>query len=257
MRRLRPYRFRRGPLPFRYVLVISFCIFLFLTIQGLWIVNRSIEPTLMTYAHMQTKRLATVIITKAINDQIKDGFNTEKLITVQSDNQGRVSTIDFNPEIVNRILTSTTTYAEKYLHMAEQGEIEKLGLENDPKLNVSKNTRKEGILFSVPLGQLTKNALLGNLGPHIPVSFRTIGDVSPNIKHNVKPYGINNALVEVIIEVEVTLQVIIPFQTDKTVVKIDVPVAMRVIQGEVPSYYGGGKEGASPALPAPKQTEKR
>jgi sporulation protein YunB len=253
LRTFRTTRFRRGPLPFRHVLMISFFIFLFLTIQGVWIINKSIEPTLMIYAQTQTKRLATVIITKAVKDQIKEGFRAEKLITVQTDNQGKVSTIDFNAEIVNSILASTTESVEKYLNMAERGETEKLGIHSDPKINLAKNLADEGSSFAIPLGQITKNSLLGNLGPKIPVSFTTIGDVKTNIKHDVRPYGINNAAVEVMVEVEVTMQVIIPFETKETVIKTDVPVALRVIQGEVPAYYNGGKDGANPALPVPKE----
>ncbi|MFX3625705.1 MAG: sporulation protein YunB [Ectobacillus sp.] len=252
-RPVRTSRFRRGPLPFTHVLLISFFIFLLLTIQGIWIVNRSIEPTLITYAEIQTKRLATVIITKAVDKSVKNGFQADKLIKVQLDNEGKVATTDVNGEIVNKISTEITTNMEKYLNMAERGETKELGIHGDPKLNLAKNLEDEGVLFAVPLGQVTKNALIGNLGPKIPVTFTTIGDVHTNIKHNVKPYGINNVLVEVSVEVEVAMQVIVPFETKETVVKKTVPIATRVIQGEVPSYYNGGKEGASPALPVPKE----
>ncbi|WP_051317102.1 sporulation protein YunB [Ectobacillus panaciterrae] len=253
MRTFRTSRFRRGPLPFRHVLAISFFIFLILTIQGLWIINKSIEPTLMTYAKMETNRLATLIITKAVNEEVKKGFQVDKLITAQTDNQGSVSAIDVNAEIVNSISTSITASVEKYLNMAERGETEKLGIHGDSNINLAKNLKNDGVLFAVPLGQITKNALIGNLGPKIPVSFTTIGHVRTNVKPNIKAYGINTTAVEVLVEVEVTMQVIIPFETKETVVKTDVPVALHVIQGKVPDYYNGGKEGASPALPAPKK----
>lgn len=41
-------------------------------------------------------------------------------------------------------------------------------------------------------------------------------------------------------EVEVTLQVIIPFRTKDITVKQDIPIATRIVQGEVPAYYGNG-----------------
>jgi sporulation protein YunB len=255
MSMFRTRRVRRGPRPFRHVVLLSLFIFLLMTIQGLWLVNRSIEPTLMTYAETQTKRLATVIITKAVNDKIAEGFNTDKLITVKTDSQGKVSTIDFNAEVVNAISTSTTSHVETYLHMAEKGKAKELGVYGDPKLNLAKNIDTEGILFAVPLGQVTKNALLGNLGPKIPVTFTTIGDVKTNVKHKVEQYGINNALVGIYVEVEVTLQVIIPFETEETTVKANIPIATTLVQGEVPSYYNGSGNGASPALLVPKKEE--
>lgn len=255
MRRIRrSFRLRRGPLPFRYVLIISFFIFLILTVQGLWLVNKSIEPTLMSYAEVQTKRLATVIITKAVEDQVSEGLNTEKLVKVEKDSDGNVASVDVDAQMVSSIVTSTTTTMEKYLHEAEKGNVEKLGIKGTAKVNLAKSLADEGILFTVPLGQVTKNAILGNIGPKIPVSFTTIGDVSAKVKEQVKPYGINNVMVQVVMEVEVMLKVIIPFETKETKVKTNIPLMIKIIQGDVPSYYhNGGANGASPALPSVKE----
>ncbi|MCP8969752.1 sporulation protein YunB [Ectobacillus ponti] len=255
MRRYRPstFRLRRGPLPFPYVLLISFIIFLFMTIQGLWIVNRSIEPTLVTYAEMQTKRLATVVITKAVEERVKEGLNSDKIVKLEKDKDGNVIAADLNSQIVNDILTETTASVEKYLHEAEKGNSVSLGIENDPKLHLEQNN-KDGITLSVPLGQITKNALLANLGPDIPVKFTVIGDVQPNIRQQIEPSGINNTILKIVMEVEVAVQVIIPFETKQTVVKTDVPIKTLLIQGKVPEYFNGGTgSGMSPALPAKKK----
>ncbi|KEK25225.1 sporulation protein YunB [Bacillus gaemokensis] len=231
MRTFRPKasRFRRGPLPFRHVLLISFIIFLLMTLQGLWLVNKSIQPTLIKYGEMQTKKMATVVMTKAVKDRINEGFDVDSLMKVQNDKNGKVSTIDLNTKQVNEILTSTTAYIEKYLHQVEKGDMKALGLPEEG-----------GVSMSVPLGRITDNALLGNLGPDIPINFTTIGHVGTDIKQNVKPHGINNTAIEVIMEVDVTLQIIIPFRTKEVTVKQHIPIATRIVQGEVPAYYGSG-----------------
>ncbi|WP_026594182.1 sporulation protein YunB [Bacillus sp. UNC437CL72CviS29] len=231
MRTFRPKasRFRKGPLPFRHVLLISFILFLLLTLQGFWIVNKSIQPTLIKYGEMQTHKMATVVMTKAVKDRINEGFDVDSLMKVQNDKNGKVSTIDLNTKQVNEILTSTTAYIEKYLHQVEKGDMKALGLPEE-----------SGVSMSVPLGRITDNALLGNLGPDIPIDFTTIGHVSTDIKQNVKLHGINNTAIEVVMEVNVTLQVIIPFRTKEITVKQNIPIATRIVQGEVPSYYGSG-----------------
>ncbi|MGG2017734.1 sporulation protein YunB [Bacillus sp. S10(2024)] len=242
MRAFRPRtsRFRKGPLPFRYVLLISFAIFVFLTLQGLWLVNKSIRPTVMRYAEMQTKRTATVVMTKAVKDRVAQGINVDSLMKVQTDKNGKVATMDVNTEAVNEILTSTTTYIEKYLHQAEKGDTKALGIPEEG-----------GPSLSVPLGRITDNALLGNIGPDIPITFTTIGDVYTNIKQDFEPHGINNTAIKIVMEIEVTLQVIIPFHTKEVTVKQDIPVATRIIQGEVPGFYGSG------GVVAPEKKEKK
>ncbi|MEW8987205.1 MAG: sporulation protein YunB [Bacillus sp. (in: firmicutes)] len=53
------------------------------------------------------------------------------------------------------------------------------------------------------------------------------------------------------VQVEVKVQIIIPFATEIITVKEDVPVATGLIKGEVPQFYngGGGDSGASIELP--------
>ncbi|MDM5190618.1 sporulation protein YunB [Bacillus sp. DX4.1] len=231
MRAFRPKasRFRKGPLPFQYVLLISFIIFLLLTLQGLWLVNKNIQPTLIKYAEMQTKKMATVVMTKAVKDRINEGFDVDSLMKVQNDKNGKVSTIDLNTKQVNEILTSTTTYIEKYLHQVENGDVKALGL-----------LEEGGASMSVPLGRITDNALLGNIGPDIPIDFTTIGHVGTDIKQKIEQHGINNTAIKIVMEVDVTLQVIIPFRTKEITVKQHIPIATRIVQGEVPAYYGSG-----------------
>ncbi|MDR4241346.1 sporulation protein YunB, partial [Bacillus mycoides] len=56
-------RFRRGPISFRYILLISYIIFIVIVVQGLWIVNKSIQPTLIKYGETETHKMATAFMT--------------------------------------------------------------------------------------------------------------------------------------------------------------------------------------------------
>ena len=46
------------------------------------------------------------------------------------------------------------------------------------KLKVIKQREPNGVAYSVPLGRVTDNTLLSNLGPDIPIEFSAIGDVN-------------------------------------------------------------------------------
>lgn len=62
----------------------------------------------------------------------------------------------------------------------------------------------------------------------------------PMSKKTIQPFGINNALVEIAVHIEVNVQVVIPFATKPATVSTDIPIAMRIIQGEVPNFYNNG-----------------
>lgn len=219
------------------------------TAVSLWIINKGIEPTLMRIAEKETKRIANLVINSAINQQItEDDLDVKDLITVQQDTYGKISSIDFNGAVVSRILAKTTNRVQKNLKAASQGKLHELEV---PDIEIETNGLKnDGIIYYIPIGQATNNALLGNLGPRIPVRFYMIGNVISDVKKTIQPFGINNALVEIDIHIEVNIQVVIPFATKPATVSTDIPIAMRIIQGEVPNFYNNGA-GSNPSFEVP------
>ena len=93
--------------------------------------------------------------------------------------------------------------------------------------------------------------ILYYLGPKIPVRLNIVGDITSNIKTKVTNYGINNALVEVFINMQIDEQVILPFSSKKISITNDIPVAIKMIQGTVPNYYFNGLEQESPIVSLP------
>lgn len=238
-----PARLRKGPLPLRYVFLLTFVFFMFATAVSLWIVNKAIEPVLMEIAEKETKRIANLVINNAIEQQfLKENTEMSDLITVQKDESGKIASVDFNTAVVNRILAKTDDYVMQSLKAATEGKIAELEFPDDK----SEKEKNNGIIYYIPIGQVTDNALLGNLGPRVPVQFQLIGNVTSDVTKEIKPFGINNALIEVDIHVSVDIQVVIPFATKAATVSTDIPIAMQVIQGEVPEFYNNG--GPNPTL---------
>ena len=89
--------------------------------------NSSIQPTLMKYGEVETHKMATAVMTKAVKDRIDEGFDVDSLMKVQNDKTESIH-INLNTKQVNEIVTSTTTYIEKYLQQVEQGNLKGLGI---------------------------------------------------------------------------------------------------------------------------------
>jgi sporulation protein YunB len=242
---------RRGPLPFRYVFLLTFVFFTFSTATGLWVINKGIEPTLMKYAESQTTKIATLVISKAINKKIVNGMNINDIIeTETSEENGTI--VNLNTEIINRVMAETQSLIHMNLKEAERGNLESLEYLTDVEINMEESKKAKGIVYEIPLGQATNNALLGNLGPKIPVRFNAVGEVEVNPRPELKPFGINNIWIAVYIEVKVNVQIIVPFSTKITTVTQDIPVAMGTIPGKVPQFYNGaGGEGGGTSIEVP------
>ncbi|RSK28447.1 sporulation protein YunB [Bacillus sp. HMF5848] len=236
---------RRGPMPFRYVFILTFILFIISTVVGLEVINVGIKPTLMNYAEAKTKEIATLVINKAVNQRVveQEAFNVDDIITIRYDENQTVSNLILDAAIVNRVSAEITNLVLTYMNEAENGDLEKLKLPSDIEVETANDKpAARGLEYAVPLGQATNNALLGNLGPRVPIRFLTVGNVSSDILPKIEEYGVNNAFITILVHIEVNVQIIVPFATEVTTVTTDVPVAMGIINGKVPNVYIRGGE---------------
>ena len=107
----------------------------------------------------------------------------------------------------------------------------------DPEQNEIICTNYNEIYYSIPVGVVLNNGYLSSLGPKIPVKLELIGGVTSSIKTNITNYGINNALMEVNLDVTVTIKVIIPFISRNVSINTHIPLIIKMLNGKVPEYY--------------------
>lgn len=244
-----------SPMPIRYVWFISMILFIGFTVLGLWVINTGIKPTLINYAEFQTKKIGALVINKAVNKEIANVMDINEIIENVPTDSAEMVTTQFNTEIINRVQVETTELVQEHLRAIERGDLSVLRSLTELDLDLEESEEMEGIVYTVPLGQATGNALLGNLGPKIPIRFQAVGSVMSNVKSNIREFGINNAFVEVSIRITVNVQIIVPFATKVTTIEQDIPVAMGLIRGQVPEIYNVGGGDMAPSLEVPISTD--
>jgi sporulation protein YunB len=241
-------RLRKGPLPFRYVILISFTLFVFITIQGLWLVDRGIEPTLMHVAQRKTEEIASLAINEAIINKLFDSIDMKDILISKEDKDGNIVYAGVNQQIVNKVQNQSAIVVQEFLKEIEEGRIPK-SIESD-EIGLTKNHSNDpGVIMSIPLGQATENSLLANLGPKIPIKFTIVGDVNTDIEEKIETVGINNTWISINIIVTVKAKVVIPFATETATVTRPIQIMGQFIPGEVPIYYNQSGDPIQPALP--------
>lgn len=204
------------------------------------IINKRISPIIIETAELEINKFSTIVVNKAISQVLEDKINTDQIFTAVISNDGNIQTIDFNPIIVNQVLNVATTVVQENLRLLEEGRLDNIGIYDMDLEDDKIDKLKKGIITEIPLGVIFNNTILANIGPKIPIRLHYLGDVNSNITTKVTPYGINNALVEVGVHLEMTAQIILPFLTDKVKLDCTIPLAIKMIQGSVPNYYGSG-----------------
>lgn len=194
---------------------------------NIYIYNQKVSPLLMNYAENKIQELASIVITESLNDNLMESLKSEELFVVtKTDNQ--IETIDFNPVVINKIIIDSLMIIRK-------------------TLNNSNNLQKE----KISIGSILNNPFLNNKGPKLTITYETTNDLSANLSNKITPYGINNAIIETFINVDLTFNIVIPLSTKKIKSNLFIPISIKIIEGKVPEYYMNGYNENSSILSIP------
>lgn len=223
------------------IIIMLVCITILIIFK---IINQKMMPILVNYAEIETERIAMAVINKSIL-KYTTNEGLEDLIITNTNENNEIISVDFNAVNVNNILYSITNSIEQDLILLNKGKFDEL---NIPISNVYEKSDISGIVYYIPFGVVTGASIIADIGPKIPVKNKIVGSVYSNIKTEVIEYGINNAMIKIYIEVEVNEQVILPFTSKKVNVKSELPVFIKLVQGKIPSVYGGILTATSPLV---------
>ena len=103
--------------------------------------------------------------------------------------------------------------------------------------SLKKDNSKSKIL-TVPFFIASDNIIISSLGPKIKFKYEIIDNVKGKIKTKVTDFGVNNALVEMYFELEIGYLVVIPMNKKESVLKTEILISSKIINGKVPTFYG-------------------
>lgn len=210
-------------------LIITIILIIIIAVISLKIINDRISPLVMNYSIGEMKRIISIIINRSINSDILDKDDMDNLFVLTKNNNDEIITISLDSIIANKIIDHISDACEDNLRLVEEGKYREL----KKKFNIGEE------YFYVPSGIIFKNSLFSSIGPKIPINLRIIGNVTSEIKTDVKNYGINNSLITISSEITVEMMIVLPFSSDHVRITNLVPLSIRLIQGKVPEIYGG------------------
>jgi len=232
---------------FLFCVVIAAVICLFYVLHK---ANEVVMPPLLAQAEMEGRRITSIVINSAVTNEVIQKVDSDNLIEITKNADGEIQLVDFNPVILNQILSLTVKNIQEDLREIEKGNITDIIPKDVLKIyDVSKISH--GIIYEIPMGMLFQNSFLANLGPKIPVRLNLVGSVFSNVNTTVTQHGINNALMQVVIDVTVKVRVSIPFAWQDFQTTEKIPLAIKIINGKVPTYYSNGINTSSPLLSLP------
>ena len=220
------------------VIITSIIVTTGMSILCLIVLSKRIKPILVEITKSEALKLESNIVNNSIDEILKEGYDTNKLFDTVKSKDGVIETIDFNSNQVNKLLNMLTMKVQNNLTMLDNGIVEDLGINYKNIIENDHLNLKKGIILEVPVGTLFKNIILADLGPKISVKLHYLNDINSSRSTKIREYGINNALMEIYVNVEVNIKVLLPFISEKIVLMTSVPLAIKMVQGKIPTYYG-------------------
>lgn len=224
--------------------ILNYCFYLFLfslvcSFIFLHYFKVKLGPGLIECAENEVKRLTILVMNNCIRNYISSTDSVDDLLQVVRNQENEVEFIHYDTKKVNEMTSLITEMLENDLGYMVKGDFDKIDMDLKYISEDYYTKMKDGIVFTVSFGSATGNSLLANVGPKIPLHLSIVEDVVASVQTKVTEYGINNAMVEVSIQVEATTVIQMPFLSKKVTVEQNIPVTMEMIQGKIPSCYFG------------------
>ena len=204
---------------FIYLVIIFIEVFYSIDKIGLMISPKMINIIKNNISYYDNILIEEYLDTKELRDSY-----IEELITIDKNSKEEIVNIDINTsksyillnKIVNNLKNSNSTYRDMY----------------------AKN-KKNYIVLRYPIGLISNNILINNLGYRIPIRLELNSNILTGIKSKVTNYGLNNASIEVYLRVKFTSNVVYFSLDDRVDNEYEILLASKMIMGRVPEMFNG------------------
>ena len=200
----------------------------------IYIYSNKVTPVIEKYSEIEIKRLLMNIINVSIRE-VNNECDIDDLFDIKYNGTGEIILIDFDYKRSTDVLGSITKCIENNMKKIENGNVSILSdYYNEGELRLLES----GI--EVPIGVVMGNNFLNNIGPKIPVKISFVRELEMGFSTEVIEYGINNALLKLNVDINMSINIVLPIINNNMKLNFTIPLSMKVIQGKIPNYYLDG-----------------
>lgn len=213
---LRPRRYRRhGSIPMTTEKRLALFLIMLIVLIGCAFIPVSafLKKVSGEIALSDATDMVTATINDKINEKMSEGqYSYDYFVTLQKDLEGNVTAISAN---MARINTLSSEILKEVISATNSGELD----------------------LKIPLGNLVGSNLFLGRGPDVPVQIIMLTSSFADFRNELAAAGINQTKHQIILEVKVQIDVLLPWEVQSTEVLSEILIAETIIVGKVPSTY--------------------
>ena len=195
--------------------------------------DKSIHRLLNHYLDSEVEKVSSVMIHRAVSKINHD----RSFYFISSGSDSLEKHIIYNTKEINLFQTELMEQIQEEIYQIEMGNMNSYHLAIQDKLRKKYPFFRNGYLCEVGFNSLRGSVVFGNIGPVIPIKLTFLSYSTSNVLVDVKEYGVNNAMIEVSIEIKISNLITMPISTRRHNTVVKEILSLEMIQGEVPQYY--------------------
>lgn len=219
----------------KIIIFLICCALLLMGISGMVYVK--IAPSIQTIGQMEIERLNQMIITHCY---FTDESQYDHLVIIERGENNEIKLIDFDMVQLSQIANDIVLDIESTYHQLEEGTYQ---AQDDTYYERRlEQISQNGIISSIPITTLFHLSALSFFSPCISVRYKHLSSVGNSILKDIQNYGMNHVMVEISIQISMTMIMVYPFYEQYHTQTIKIPILLDIFEGQIPLIYSKKEE---------------
>lgn len=229
MKRFRRKKHKKNQILFVFIIIFVFvCIFLYF-FSVTW------SKGIIKISKLKVNEITTNIVNDAVFNYKRSKQNLNDIIKTSVNSKNEIISVDVDLEKSYLLMENVVNEIRDNIKKFQYSDYKYYNMESLSYIN-------NGIVIAIPMGAITGQNLIVNLGPKIPVKLSLLENVKGSIRSEVKDYGLNNSLLNVYLKIEIEQNIEMPSATDSFYNTYEMLLSSKLIHGKVPSFIGEFKD---------------
>ncbi len=179
----------------------------------LLLLEKNLESVILDMAYARAEAMAVEYIHEAVRDVMEETVTYDDMMTVRTDQQGKITMLQANAVRMNELATITALEAQAKLESADAQSV------------------------ATPLGAALGIPFFSALGPRVHVKIVPVSAVSAAFSTEFESAGINQTRHKIYLSLHTTVRLVIPSGARQVSLGSQVLIAESIVVGEVPDSY--------------------
>ena len=198
----------------KYRVLIFFAVIILFAFFIVRYAETSIRPIIVSMAEAHARSIGAKVVSEAINEEVEaNNITYDDLISFEKGDTGQITALKTNILLVNRIKASLSVAV------------------------LNKLSNMKDLNLYIPIGNLVNGEFFSGRGPKLEIILIPVGSVTTNITNVFTSAGINQTRHQIMLDVQVSVSIIMPFSVETAHISTSVSIAETIIVGDVPNMY--------------------